>query len=295
MWPGSTVDAQGRSLYVRRGGTAGQPAALFVHGLGGSSTNWTDLMDHLSAEADSHAVDLPGHGRSAAPADGRYGLDSHARAVIGYIESQRLAPVHLLGNSMGGAVATRVAAERPDLVRTLTLVAPALPNLRRVKGSDPRLPLLFTPGLSGVTKRHLARLPVEARVRSVITLCFADPSRVPAQRLAEAIDEGRRRQQLPWAIDSLVGSLRGIVRAYLDRSPRNLWAQAATVEAPTLLIYGKQDRMVSFATAARAAATFPHNTLLALDHVGHVAQMEDPAVVARAVRAHWAGASVAAR
>jgi len=264
-----------------------------VHGLGGSATNWTDLMDLLSGDLDSHAVDLPGHGRSAPPARGRYDLDSHAAAVVGYIESHGLGPVHLLGNSMGGAISTRIAAERPDLVRSLTLISPALPHLNRAKGSDPRLPLLLMPGLSGLTRRYLARLPAEQRVQSVIDVCFADPSRIPAQRLAETIEEARRRQSLPWALDSLVGSLRGIARAYVDRSSRNLWSQAALVSAPTLLVYGKQDRMVSFTTAAKAAATFPNSRLLALDHVGHVAQMEDPATVAEAVRELLAGADAA--
>ncbi len=285
-WPGSTVKAGEQPLYVRRGGSAGQPVAVFVHGLGGSSTNWTDLMDHLGAQLDGHAVDLPGHGRSAPPADGRYHLDGHVNAVVTYIESHQLGPVHLFGNSMGGAISTRIAAQRPDLVRSLTLISPALPYLKPVKGGDLRLPLLFTPGLSGLTRRYLARVPAEERARSVIDFCFADPSRIPAHRLAEAVDEARRRQSLPWAMDSMVGSLRGLVRAYLDRSPRNLWTQAATVTVPTLLIYGRQDRVVSFTTAAKAASAFPNSHLLVLDHVGHVAQIEDPTAVADAVRVH---------
>ena len=283
-WPGSTVRAGGRSLFVRRAGDASAPPAVFVHGLGGSSTNWTDLMALLGSSLDSHAVDLPGFGRSPAPADGRYDLDRHVGAVAGYLEHLGRGPVHLFGNSMGGAIATRLTAERPDLVRSLTLVSPALPYLRPVRGGDPTLGLLLVPGISSVMQRRLQRATPEDRLRTLLDIVFADPSAIPAHRLAQATEEIRRRQKLPWATDALVASLRGIVRCYLDRSARNLWAQARSVSVPTLLVYGKRDRVVSFATAARAAATFPDSRLLELDDVGHVPQMEVPRVVADAVR-----------
>ncbi|HVE99242.1 MAG TPA: alpha/beta fold hydrolase [Mycobacteriales bacterium] len=282
-WPGSTVAVGSRSLYVRRAGSSGAAPAVFVHGLGGSSTNWTDLMALLSAHVDGHALDLPGFGRSPAPVDGRYDLDAHVAAVAGYIEEVGLAPVHLFGNSLGGAVTTRLASERPDLVRTLTLVSPALPSLRPVKGGDPTLGMLLVPGLSNVVRRRLERTSPEERLQTLLEIVFADPTRIPAHRLAQATAEIRRRQSLPWTTSALVGSLRGIVRAYLDRSSRGLWQQAARVPVPTLLVYGKQDRIVSFTTAARAAASFPDNRLLELDDVGHVAQMEVPSVVAEAV------------
>ena len=73
------------------------------------------------------------------------------------------------------------------------------------------------------------------------------------------------------------------MRSYVDRSPRNPWLQAATVAAPTLLVYGRRDRLVALSTAHRAAATFPDNRLVVLDDVGHVAQIEAAPVVAAAV------------
>jgi pimeloyl-ACP methyl ester carboxylesterase len=284
-WPGQTVTSGPRTVYVARAESPGAAPAVFVHGLGGSSTNWVDLMGHLAGQVDGHAIDLPGHGRSPAPADGRYDLDAHVAAVVQYVEDLGAGPVHLLGNSMGGAISTRLAAQRPDLVRTLTLVSPALPNLRPAKGSDPKLAMLLVPGLSGVVQRRLERSSPAERARAVIEICFADPDAIPPHRLREAIAEAERRQTLPWAIPSLVGSLRGLIRCYVDRSPRNLWAQAAQVTAPTLLVYGRRDRLVAVSTAARAAATFPDNRLLMLDTVGHVAMIEAAPVVAEAVLA----------
>ncbi len=279
-WPGHDV----AGVFVRTApgpATGGEPA-LFVHGLGGSSTNWTDLMGLLAGRLDASALDLPGFGRSAPPANGRYSLGTHVRAVVGLLEQQDRGPVHLFGNSLGGAVSTRVAAWRPDLVRTLTLVSPALPSLTPPRGSDPRLPLLLLPGLANLAGRRLARQTPLQRAQAVLALCFGDPTTIPPQRLQEAAEEVARRMTLPYADAAFTGSLRGLIRSFVERGPRNIWRQAAGVQAPTLLVWGTEDRLVDVSIAPRALATFPNSRLLILPGVGHVAQLERPETVARA-------------
>jgi pimeloyl-ACP methyl ester carboxylesterase len=275
-WPGSVEDG----LYIRRAPGAGTEPALFVHGLGGAATNWTDLMGLLADTVDGEALDLPGFGRSDPPRSSSYRLRTHVDAVVGRLE--RRGPAHLFGNSLGGAVSTRVAALRPDLVRTLTLVSPALPSLRRTRGSDPRLPLMLLPGLAQLGARQLAKRSPERRARDVLTLCYADPSLVPQQRFDEAVEEVRRRSTLAHADDAFTASLRGLVGSYLERGASSLWRQAARVQAPTLLVWGDRDRLVDVALAPRAAAAFRDSRLLVLPGVGHVAQLERPEVVARA-------------
>ncbi len=285
-FPGEHVRVGPLRLYVRRAGDpAGEPA-VFVHGLGGSSTNWTDLMVLLADRLDEHAPDLPGFGHSDPPADGRYPLDLHVRAVAGYIERLGRGPVHLAGNSMGGAVAVRLAAERPELVRTLTLVSPGLPS-HVPRRTDPRLPLLLLPGVSHAMVRILSRTPVERYATDLVRYLYADPSRVHPQRLAEQVEETTRRRGLSWTYDALVRSLRGLVRTYLEPGPRNLWWQLAAVGArrtPVLLVWGRQDRVVSPGIAPLAARRLGGCRLLLLDDAGHVAQMERPEAVAAAVR-----------
>src|SRR4051794_25933976 len=92
----------------------GLPPAVFVHGLGGSTQNWALLMDALARDVDGHAVDLPGFGQSPPPDDADLSVTAHMRAVVDYLELAGRGPVHLFGNSLGGAVATRLAALRPD-------------------------------------------------------------------------------------------------------------------------------------------------------------------------------------
>jgi pimeloyl-ACP methyl ester carboxylesterase len=275
------VDVGGQALYVRRAGTEGAEPALFVHGLGGSSTNWTDLMALLGDRFDEHAVDLPGFGHSGPPRGGRYTLEAHAGAVIRYAE--RLGPLHLLGNSLGGAVSVRVAAERPDLVRTLTLVSPALPQYRLRRQNDPRLALLLVPGMSKLVDRQRARTGARRVAEDVLTLCTYDLSAIADERIDEAAAELRRRRALPWSSRALTGSLRGLVLGYFEPGPRNLWRQLGRVEAPTLAVWGRHDRLVPYKLGRVAVRRLRDGRLLEVPDAGHVAQMERPEVVAGAV------------
>ncbi|MEO6713578.1 MAG: alpha/beta fold hydrolase [Mycobacteriales bacterium] len=279
-WPGRTVDIDGQRLFVRHAG-AGVPA-VFVHGLGGSATNWTDLMGLLADEYDGHALDLPGFGRSAPPVAGDYGIDAHVRAVRGYLEQTFDEPVHLFGNSLGGAVAVRLAATAPGLVRTLTLVSPALPSYRPKVGSDPRMPMLLVPGLASVVVRGLSRHSAQRRTEAVIDLCFADPSGIAPERREEAIEEMRSRRSAAWYADALTLSLRGIVLEYVKPGRAYLWRQAASLRMPTLVVHGRRDRLVPFAVGQRAARVIPGARFVAADASGHVAQLEQPELVARA-------------
>ncbi len=256
---------------------------MFLHGLGGAATNWTDVMELLRDRVASVAPDLPGFGWSPPPANDDYSLRAHARAVTELIESGGDGPVHLMGNSLGGTVATVLAATRPDLVRTLTLVSPALPVLRP-RRSNVHLPALAMPWAGQQLARQMGRFPVEQRVRATIEICWADPSRVPPRRFAEALEEADRRARLDHDGDAMIRSLRSLITAYLrpDRWP--LWRLAARVQAPTLLVYGLKDRLVDPRSARRAERAFPSPRLVVLPDSGHVSQMEHPEVVAREVR-----------
>jgi len=270
-------------LHVRAAPTTSSDAepAVLVHGLGGAATNWTDVMDLLRDRLDSVAPDLPGFGWSAPPAGDDYSLSAHARAIVELAELR--GPVHLLGNSLGGTVSTVVAATRPDLVRTLTLVSPALPVLRP-RTTNVHLPALAVPWAGQQLARRLGRFPVEQRVRATIAICWADPSRVPVERLDEAMVEAERRAHLEHDGDAMIRSLRSLMAAYLrpDRWP--LWRLAARVQAPTLLVYGLKDRLVDPRSAGRAARTIPGARLVVVPDSGHVTQMEHPGLVAREVR-----------
>nr|WSW66941.1 alpha/beta hydrolase [Streptomyces sp. NBC_00995] len=260
-----------------------QAPALFVHGLGGSSQNWSALMPLLQDVLDSEAVDLPGFGDSPPPDDGNYSVTGHARAVIRFLDAGGRGPVHLFGNSLGGAVATRVAAVRPDLVRTLTLVSPALPEIRVQLSAAPTA-LLAVPGIVSLFARMTRDWSAEQRTRGVMALCYGDPARVSAEAFRHAVAEMERRLALPYFWDAMARSARGIVDAYTLGGQQGLWRQAERVLAPVQLVYGGRDRLVSYRMARRASAAFRDARLLTLPDAGHVAMMEYPEAVAQAFR-----------
>ncbi|MEU9346292.1 alpha/beta hydrolase [Streptomyces sp. NPDC048278] len=276
-----SVGLPGVTLSVRSRPPAreGLPPALYIHGLGGSSQNWSELMEQLEGVVDGEAIDLPGFGDSPPPDDGDYSVTGHARAVIRYLDAVGRGPVHLFGNSLGGAVATRVAAVRPDLVRTLTLISPALPELRVQRTAVPTV-LLGLPGVAGLLTRTTGKWTAEQRVRGVLALCYGDPGRVTPEAFEHAVQELERRLRLPYFWDAMARSARGIVNAYTLGGQHGLWRQAERVLAPTLLIYGGRDQLVGYRMAQKAARSFRHSRLLSMPDAGHVAMMEYPAAVA---------------
>jgi pimeloyl-ACP methyl ester carboxylesterase len=285
-WPGRRIRVGAVELFVRATTSEGGEPALFVHGLGGASTNWTDLATLLRPGLAIEAPDLPGFGRSGPAPDRDYSIAAHTRTVVSYLEQSGRGPVHLFGNSMGGVISILIAATRPDLVRTLTLTSPAVPDLRpRRLGTDPLLSVALVPGTAGLISRRIRRFPADSRARAVIKLCFADPSRVPPTRMAEAAEEIELRDGMSWSTDALLRSLRGLVWTYLAPPGRSLWTRMAEITAPTVVIWGAQDRLVSAKLAPRVARTIPDARLLVLDNVGHVAQLEDPVTTARAALA----------
>nr|WP_239521835.1 alpha/beta hydrolase [Geodermatophilus sabuli] len=301
-WPGGPVLVRGGEVFVRRtpwtgpvdGAADGAPRerALYVHGLGGASTNWTDLAALLAVRFDGWAIDLPGFGRSHPPARGSYSVRGHVAAVVDLLE--RIVaepgegagrPVHLLGNSLGGLVCVVVAARRPDLVASLTLVSPAMPVYRVPAAFSRQLLLLLLPGVPALAERRLSAVTPEQQVRGMVQMCFGDPRRVPRARLDQALEEMRERAGQPWAVRALTRSMRGLITSYLRVGPANAWRMARSLRMPTLVLWGDRDRLVDPALAPRLAAAVPDARLLVLEGVGHVAMLEAAEPTARAVLA----------
>ncbi|MEC3979247.1 alpha/beta fold hydrolase [Amycolatopsis sp. H20-H5] len=289
-WPGKVEELGGTPLHVRHTpGENGAETAVYVHGLGGSSTNWTDLAALLSPFADGAALDLPGFGFSEPVDEFAFSLDAHAEVVASYLRGLGAGPVHLLGNSMGGAVVLLVAARWPELVRTLTLISPAMPDRRPDprRLSDPQMALAYLPLVGRGVRKRLAALGPRERAAQVIRLCYAHPEKFAESRLAELAEEHSARANFAWAAPALARSTLGIFRAWSARGPASLWSSALKVTAPTLVVWGLHDRVISVKRATRTARSIRNARLLVLPRTGHVAQMERPIVVAKAVLGMW--------
>lgn len=290
VFEGSLVDAAHGRLFVRqpagaphRDGREGREAALFVHGLGGESIEFADVACALADRVDWYALDLPGFGESPPPSDQDLTIDAHARAVVDVIEVIGRGAVHLVGNSMGGAVATRVAAEHPALVRSLTLISPALPDLRPRLWSSQLLVALI-PWLGNRLMRMALLGDPQRLARQAVFFCYGNPRAVDGERLAEEIAAVRRRAALPHCVPVYQASFRGLMSAYFQRGPRSLWRQAEQIAVPTLLLYGGRDKLVDPRMARRAERTFPNARVVMMPDAGHVAHLEFPDRVAALLR-----------
>jgi pimeloyl-ACP methyl ester carboxylesterase len=311
-WPGKHIEAGGVRLHVRRTPgprdetaltetaltetvlteTALTETAFYVHGLGGSSLNWTDLAGQLSGHASGIAVDLPGAGYTEPPRGYTFDLVTHADVLARFMRGLGLGPVHLFGNSLGGAVAMLLAARHPDLVRTLTLVSPAVPDLRPLptRMSDPRIPFAMMPIVGARFQRQLASLTSRQRVEQLIKLCFADPAMVPPHRLDETEQEFAERAKIPWAGPAVGMMALGLLRAWLVPPSQSLWRIVPKITAPTLVVWGAEDKLVTVRKAPRTVRLLPRGRLLVLPKTGHVAMIERPETVARATLGLWEAA-----
>ena len=279
-WPGREITSGGVTLHVRETpGPDGTPA-VYVHGLSGSATNWTDLAALLATRAAGTAVDLPGFGLSRPLASRDYtpGRARRRAAVLPGRPRPAGAPA---GQLAGRRVALTVAARRPELVRTLTLVSPgdARPPARpaaRVRpaaraGAGARPDRASAPGPSWprwprATRAEqvvaaLLRRPV-ARARS--TGSSRPPRRSPRAAALAWAQEARRADRRKAMVASWCAG-RVAVGGRPRGCRRRRWSSGATAT-------GSSRR--GWPPAPRRA--IPRARLLMLPGVGHVAQIEAP-------------------
>jgi 3-oxoadipate enol-lactonase len=121
-----TIHVNGVDLYYETHGT-GEPV-LLVHGLGSSTLDWAPQIAALAPRFKVVVFDVRGHGRSAKPRQ-RYSVRLFAEDTAALVRSLNVAPVHVVGISMGGMIAFQLAITAPELVRSLTIVnsGPAMP------------------------------------------------------------------------------------------------------------------------------------------------------------------------
>lgn len=266
-------------VHVLRSAAPGRPQAVFVHGHYGSARNWTDLSALFSGRLDGYAVDLPGSGRSA-PA-GCYCLPCTAGTLESVVAGVASGPVHLIGNSYGGTVSLRLAATRPDLVASLTLISPVVPFLN--------------PAWSSHFKRLLRRRDVgpdadaELVVGQALANSCADPASINVERLAELIEDVRATLTTPWRKQAQARSFRGMIwelaRSYLP-GPRSLQRLARCVTQKTLVVWGACDRVLDPRVSRNLVTLIPHSRLVIIPGAGHLPHLEAPRLVASAIEQH---------
>jgi pimeloyl-ACP methyl ester carboxylesterase/putative sterol carrier protein len=249
----------------------GQPV-LLLHGLGANKLSWLPLLGPLAERYRVIAVDLPGHGEST-KRRGDY-TPAHFGAVVRQaLDELGVERVALIGNSMGGRIALEVSATVPDRVAALVLMGPALAGL----------PFPYIAKFLHVIPTEIGAVPLPMRRRMVartIRSLFAVPERLPDNAYEGGADEFIRVYRSGRARTALLSSVRGLVR---DR-PGAFWERVRENRAPTLVLWGEDDRLVPVRLGQRLAEEMPACRLEVLPGVGHVPQFEVPEVTADMVR-----------
>ncbi len=206
------ADIDGPVHYLDFGGPARGPVIVCVHGLSGSAANWSALAPLLTDRYRVLAPDLAGHGLTRS---GGRGTDVLAnRDLLGrFIRSMSAGPVILMGNSMGGMISLLTAADSPELVAGLILVDPALPFVPA--RPDLLVAAMFALGGMPVIGRAMLggvrNLPPDAAVAGMLSLCCAEPARVPPAVRAQHVEVARRRAQFTDADGDMANATRSVI------------------------------------------------------------------------------------
>jgi pimeloyl-ACP methyl ester carboxylesterase len=248
----------GTELRIRDTGAKEAPAVILLHGFGSSLETWEPWAEALSVNHRVVRFDLPGCGLSEPDRTGDYGDARSVSLVRDLMDRLGIETATLIGNSMGGRIAWRFAAAFPARTTKLVLISPdgfASPGFQY--GKPPQVPALLH-----MMKYFLPRPLLEMNLAAA----YADPSRLTAP----VVD---RYYEL------LLAS--GNREAMLDRMRQSVLEDPVPVllriRTPTLLVWGKKDRMIPYANAADYLASLPNATLVSFADLGHVPHEEAPA------------------
>lgn len=254
------VDVGGYRLHhVRVTGPGKGPPLLLVHGLAGSASSFARILFPLAQRyRQVWAVDLPGHGFSPPPRRGRVTLERQLAALQRFHEELIGEPVVLVGNSLGGAMSMELAANAPERVKGLALLAPAGAQV-----SPERFQELI----------ECLRVQTPAETRALLRRLF-----VQVPPLALAIAGQLKKMYGCAAVTSLLED--ALTRPFLDEETLR------AIQQPVLLLWGGSEKLLP----AEGVAYFrqhlpPHAKVEVVEGWGHVPQLEHPAaVVARLTR-----------
>ncbi|WP_371395688.1 alpha/beta fold hydrolase [Fretibacter rubidus] len=256
-----TID--GLPIRYRDEGAKGAPTIVMIHGFTSSLETWDGVADILKGDYRIIRLDLPGHGLTGPDAQARYSNADTVRFVSDFLDALDIQNPTLVGNSLGGLVAWRLAQSRPDGVAKLVLISPGGFSINGVTETPVAVPLMV--------KLYLTKAP-EAGVRQATAALYGDPSKLSETRLRTIMDMMER----PGNGDAFVTR----AETFTLPDPNH---DLKTVATPTLILWGDKDIMVPPAHGEKFAATMPNAALTPLDGMGHVPQEEAPELTANLI------------
>ena len=240
------IEVGGRTIQYLKVGEGEGPPVVLLHGFGGDINIWVFNQENLAEERTVYALDLPGHGGSSKDV-GDGDLDSFVEVVASFLDEMDVEKAHLVGHSMGGAVAGSFALAHPDRVESLILIASA--------GLGEEINGEYIEGFIAANRRK--------EMKNVLGLLFADPDLVTRDLVNNELRFKR--------MDGVDEALRAIADKMFPDGKQADVPDLSGVEVPILAVWGREDEIVPHSHAenlpdqARAEV---------LDDTGHMPQME---------------------
>ncbi len=244
------IEADGMRLRVLDlGGEANQDAVpvVLVHGFGADLNTWMFNQPALAENRRAVALDLPGHGGSTKALDGADAA-SFAAAIDRTLSVLGIERAHLVGHSMGGAIALHFASWQPDRVASLTLIAPA--SLGKEINAD------FITGFVSAQRRR--------EMQEVLTLLVHDPAMVSRQMVEDVLRYKR--------LDGVQAALETLAQEWFPDGVQRVGNAnlAANLGVPTQIIWGRDDRIIPVAHAEALAGKLPVHIIAGAGHLPHM-------------------------
>ncbi|MGB3455346.1 MAG: alpha/beta fold hydrolase, partial [Litorimonas sp.] len=256
------VSADGTEFRYRASGPEEAQTVLLLHGFTDSLEGWESVADELDEDFRVIRPDLPGHGLSGADADGDLSNAATVEAVAAFMSATGTHDAVIVGNSLGGLIAWRLAEAHPDRVSGLVLLAPGGVPHNGVGDSPVEVPAML---------RFYLKTAPKAGVRAALQAMHADPERVTQARIDQYADLMR-------------GHGEGFVARARQFTLPDPETDLAKIAAPTTIVWGLQDTVLPPAHADVFEANIPDATVIRLDGVGHLPQSEATIRVAQAIR-----------
>jgi pyruvate dehydrogenase E2 component (dihydrolipoamide acetyltransferase) len=250
----------GRLRYTKRG--TADNAVLLIHGFGGDLDNWLFNAEALSETATVYALDLPGHGQSTKTVT-EPTVAGLARAVLGFMDALKIDKAHLVGHSLGGAVAIDVTRQAKSRVKSLTLINSA--------GLGPDINMGYIDGFVSSTSRR--------DLKPVLENLFADASLVSRQM----VDDLLKYKRLDGVGDALTALKEGIFAG--GKQSEDLRDALKSSGVSTLVIVGAEDKIIP----PSHGKTVTGVKVEVIEGTGHMPQMEQAGKVNGLIKAHASG------
>jgi len=249
----------GLKIHYRDQGDPQGPALLLVHGSNASLHTWEPWVARLGDAVRIVSLDLPGHALTGPHPRRDYSARAMIAAVDAVVAAAGLERFAIAGNSMGGWVAWRYALAHPERLTHLVLVDAAGAPVRAQGGLPIGFRIARMPGVNTIAARITPRWLVERTFRqSVANQAIVTP---------DAIDRYWRLLRFP-----------GNRRAALDRMSTDredqAFARIGEIATPTLILWGREDRLIPVEAARAFARRMPDATVIVYDRIGHVPMEE---------------------